>query len=463
MLCYNKIFSLIIKKIIRPENNVFSPTFDKTDKIDLLYKCMFMAYDNIKFNEPQSYVNPNKFDLLDKALNTFTIKDQRENEFLDYFCKIQKVYHALNRFVFLYKYKKAKMVVNTDMELNEINENDRNVICIYQEKAKYLFKFYDIIKIINISLSNSCNFFADPLCIKNPYNNIPFNKSILYYIHFYLTERPNIILKFNILELFLKFHKCHFNLTKFLTKYEYLSREYTIENYVKNNIKDDLYKEIKKMLLFFNRDKSEHKQIRISPGFPKEIVVNIFKPYLLLYINSKNLLIPIIKTQCVCELYKKLVIFQKFNPRFGRIKITFEQKIINNQIKKIQIEEYNDKHIEFENNNNDKFLQDHLSYSHNHYVINHNTFFEDSEEEDDEDDDDHDDDDDDDDDEDDDDHDDDDDDDDDDEVNDEDDDDDDDSTEYDTTHIFHTEDDEEDEDEGPLIYPTYDRMSDESS
>ena len=101
MLCYNKIFSLIIKKIIRPENNVFSPTFDNTDKIDLLYKGMFNVYDNLKFNEPLSHVNPNKFDLLYKALNIFTIKDQRENEFLDYFCKIQKVYHALNRFVFL--------------------------------------------------------------------------------------------------------------------------------------------------------------------------------------------------------------------------------------------------------------------------------------------------------------------------------------------------------------------------
>ena len=34
------------------------------------------------------------------------IKEKRENEILDYFYKIQKVYHALNRFAFIIKYNK---------------------------------------------------------------------------------------------------------------------------------------------------------------------------------------------------------------------------------------------------------------------------------------------------------------------------------------------------------------------
>ena len=380
MLSYNKIFSLIIKKILRTENNIFSFNYDKTDKIDLLYKATFISYDNLHFKDGEFIpFNTNKFLFLDNALNAFMIKGQRENEILDYFCKIQKIYHALNKFAFIIKYKKAKIVVNTDMQLNEINETNQNVICLYQEKAKYLFKIFDLLKIINISLSNSYQFFVEPLCIKNPYNNIPFNKSTLYNIYYYLTDRPKLLIKFNILELFLKFHECHFNLTKFLSNYEYLLREHNIKNHVKNSIIDDLYDEIKDMLRIFNKNKHDKKQIIISPKFPKEIVVKVFKPYLLLYTNSKHLLIPILKRKAAFELHNKIVNFQNFNPFFGRIKITYVKKIINSQIKIVKInEEYNDKYLLFENNNNNKFLYDHLSYIYKHYIINTNSFYEDS-------------------------------------------------------------------------------------
>ena len=386
MLSYNTIFSLIIKKIIRTENNIFLHNYDKTDKIHLLIKAIFTTYDNLYFKEGEMVpVNSNKFDFLDKALNAFMIKDMRENEILNYFCKIQKTYHALNRFAFIIKYKKAVTVVNTDMELNEINKNNKNVICIYQEKAKYLFKINDLLKIINISLSNSFHFFAQPLYIKNPYNNIPFNKSTLYNIYYYLIERPDLLVKFNILELFFKFHECHFNLTKFLSNYEYLLREYNIKNHIKNRINDDLYHEIKIMLNIFNKNKPYKKQINISSTFPKKKLVEVFKPYLLLFINSKHLLIPILKKKAAYELYYKLLNFQNFNPCFGRIIVKHVKKIINNQIKIVKInQEYNDNHILFENNNNNNFLCDHLSYTHKHYIINTNSFYnqEDDEEED---------------------------------------------------------------------------------
>jgi hypothetical protein len=392
MLSYNKIFSLIIKKILRTENNIFSLNYDKTDNINLIYKASFISYDNLHFKDGEFiHFNTNKFLFLENSLNTFMIKGQRENELLDYFCKIQKVYHALNKFAFIFKYKKAKVVVNTDMELNEINETDNNVICLYQEKAKYLFRIFDVIKIINISLSNSCSFsfFAEPLCIKNPYNNIPFSKSTLYNIYYYLIERPKLLIKFNILELFFKFHECHFNLTKFLSNYEYLLREHSIKNHIRNSINDDLYEEIKIMLDIFNKNKVEKNQIHISPDFPKEIVIKVFKPYLLLFINSKHLLIPILKRKAAFKLHNKLLNFQKFNPLFGRLKITYVKKFINNEVKIVKIyEEYNDKYILFENNNNSKFLCDHLSYTHKHYIITANSYYEDSTEEEEEEDDD---------------------------------------------------------------------------
>ena len=388
MLSYNKIFGLIIKKVLRTENNIFLCNYDKTDKIHLMIKANFVTYDNLQLKEGKLIpVNSNKFEFLDNALNSFMIKDVREHEILDYFCKIQKVYHALNRFAFIIKYKKAKIVVNTDMELNEINQNNKNVICLYQEKAKYLFKIFDLLKIINISLSNSYHFFAEPLCIKNPYNNIPFNKSTLYNIYYYITERSYLLVKFNILELFLKFHECHFNLTKFLSNYEYLLREHNIKNHIKNSINNDLYDEIKFMLSVFNKDKPYKKQIIISSKFPKKIIVEVFKPYLLLYISSKHLLIPILKKKAAYELYYKLLNFQNFNPCFGRIKIKHIKKTVNNQVKILINQEYNDNHILFSSNNNKNFLCDHLSYIQKHYIININSFYNQEDEEDEEEDD----------------------------------------------------------------------------
>ena len=79
----------------------------------------------------------------------------------------------------------------------------------------------DITLIINMSLIHSLNLFADPLCIKNPYNNLPFSKSILYYIYHFIIEKTNLSIKINYTELFFKFHRCNFCLTNFLNKYEY--------------------------------------------------------------------------------------------------------------------------------------------------------------------------------------------------------------------------------------------------
>ena len=92
----------------------------------------------------------------------------------------------LNRFVYNYKYNKAKIVVDTDMGLNKLNINDHNVFCLFHNNSKYLFLINDLIKIINSSLTNSYMFFSQPLPSKNPYNNLPFTKSNLYNIYLFL-------------------------------------------------------------------------------------------------------------------------------------------------------------------------------------------------------------------------------------------------------------------------------------
>ena len=80
-------------------------------------------------------------------LNNFLIvnSEQDKENFKTTFSKAQQIYNILNRFAYNYKFKKTKIVVNTDMCLNELNEGDKNVISIIQNNSKYLFNVKDLI------------------------------------------------------------------------------------------------------------------------------------------------------------------------------------------------------------------------------------------------------------------------------------------------------------------------------
>ena len=359
-------FQLIINKILKIENNNF---FTNIEGVDSTIRWFFSFDMSIKNESIPLYKS--KFELFKKGINSFMIKGNKEEDFLSYFNRIQRVYHTLNRFTYKYKFKKSPIVVDTDMTLNELQENEKNVICIYQESSRYLFKIYDLLKIINMSLINPQGFFSNPLCIKNPYNNLPFGKNILYYIYYFIKEKTNIASNITYTELFFKFHDCTFCLTTFLSKYEYLLREKIIENYVKNTPSDTIYKNIMIMLRVYNQENNK-KRITIDEKFPKNKIIKIFKPYLILYMNSSLSLIPSQKYKASCDLEKKLKRFQKFNPLFGRGKIMLKKMICKNGKVKVFKDEiiFNDEHINFYEYDNDIFLKDHLSYNHTHYTNN---------------------------------------------------------------------------------------------
>ena len=66
-----------------------------------------------------------------------------------------------------------------------------------------------------------------------------------------------------------------------------------------------------------------------------------------------------------------MLIFNNFNPSFGRKRYKFIFKTLNNFEKKIcgKIIEFNDTHIKFNNNNNNAiFLLDHLKYNEINFI-----------------------------------------------------------------------------------------------
>ena len=337
----------IATKILNIDNNGFSINYDKSDKINPIMKLVFVSLVNNRYN--------NKFRMLKETANSF-LKFSRE-EFINYFCKIQKIYYAFSRLAFIYKYKKSTMSATTDMGLNDITINDKNVLCIYHVNSRYLFNLNDLLKIINTSLTNAYSFFSQPLQSKNPYNNLPFTKSNLYNIYFFMKYNTPI---YN--DLFIKFFYCDFNLSTFYYKYEYLLRDYIIENFVKNSSEDELIKEIKKMLSIYNK---KNKKILIDDEFPKNRLIKIMKPYLLLYLQSQYSFVHIIKNNTNILLYNKLKIFRNFNQKFGRKIYKMGFKYDSNFKRKSYIKsvEFLDNHIAFNYNEEFKFLTNHTYYN----------------------------------------------------------------------------------------------------
>jgi len=352
-------YNLIIQNILKPNNNVFLPNYID-DGIDNMIRMIFIMLPT------KEITIKNKFLFVKDSLENFLIKNNREDLFMNYFCKIQKIYNILNRFVYMYKYKRAKIVVNTDMCLNEININDKNVICLFHNNSKYLFHSNDLIKIINSSLTNSHMHFSEPKCVKNPYDNIPFKKSTLYNIYFFIRYKTNYYP-----ELFFKFFNVEFNLTNFKNNNEYILREYSIKNFVDNSPSNVLVDEIKHMIEYYNdyclSSHLSKRKIKIHEEFPKDKLIKIMKPYLFLYMKSQYSYLVHVKRETSYILKQKLLVFNKFNPQFGRKMYKIATRFTDDfkRVATGKITEFNDKHVKFNNveKQNNEYLTDHLKYN----------------------------------------------------------------------------------------------------
>jgi hypothetical protein len=350
--------SYITNKVLNMDNNVFSLNYDKSDPIKPIFQLVFMSLVNNR--------HKSKFIMLKETLCSF-LKFSR-GEFIDFFCKIQRTYNAFSRLAFIYKYKKSAMSVTTDIGLNDITINDKNILCIYHFNSRYLFNINDLLKIINTSITNSYMFFSQPLPSKNPYNNLPFTKSNLYNIYIFLKFKTNI---YN--DIFIKFFNCDFNLTTFYHKYEYLLRQYILDNFIKNSTEDVLIQEIKKMINNFNKKTS--KKITINDEFPKKRLIKIMKPYLMLYLQSHYSFVPIIKNNAIVLLNSKLKKFQKFNPKFGRkiYKLGFKNCPNFKRKSYVKSVQFLDNHIAFNCDEETNFLTNHTYYNEIDNSIEENT------------------------------------------------------------------------------------------
>ena len=247
-------------------------------------------------------------------LNNIFMLDEDKKYIEDIFFYSKKYYGILNRFVRKYNINKMPIATNMDLFLNELNDHKESIkLSIIDNNAIYIFRISDIINIINKALLNCTeDMFPEPLRIKNPYNNLDLSNSNLYNIYFSI-KNSNI----NMPILFKLYFDYNFDFDEYVKSAECLTRDLIIKENLKNSSSRRLYWDIINMLSHYKRI-NNNINICISPGFPKDILINIFKPFLLKYRLHKYSINPSIKHSYNIELTKKLIIFNIENPLFGR-------------------------------------------------------------------------------------------------------------------------------------------------
>jgi hypothetical protein len=348
-----KTFFLILQKCINSKQITypdldFEPIYAETDRsspfsdvasyIHLLIQQIHYTSLRLKFKNKyikQAYI---KLAALNFFLTNIFISNELKEKIIQVFCEAQKIYFAFTKFVNMYRYKKWPLVVTNDLTLNPLLINHPATFVLLQNKSKYLFGMRDLINIIESSICNAPGFFLEPLSPKNPYNNQKINTSTLCNIYFKMKENVcnfSVIMHLYFLEGFSKQH--------FFINNEPFLREYAIKRYIYNSPSQTLYNAVKIML---NSNYYTNKLI-IHDEFPKDMLVDIFRPYLFYYYvinyNIKGTE-KIYKYKLMLNI--KLKKFYDYNHLFGRKICVASRK---NKINQPATSYFNSNHINFHN------------------------------------------------------------------------------------------------------------------
>jgi len=312
---------------------IFKNQLDECEEEHSLVKIFFPFY----IKNLLSSKNLNKITFIMSLLNNVFNRGDIKQKMLIKFNKIQKIYFAFSKLANIYKFKKSKCLITTDLYFNILNINDPNVIQIYQNKTRYLFTSNDLIHLLIMSLSNSSHFFINPLECKNPYNNIPFSKYILYNIYFFI-KKCNV----EIPELIQKYFIEDFDLSEFVIHHKLLIQTVSIKEYVLNLSTQQLYNYGLNIINHYNS--FFHPEIIIHTDFPKQKVADAMKPFILINLISKYSVDSFTRSNATIELNKKIKLFYKYNPLFGRKYIKIITNELNQKFKQVSFNDslYND-------------------------------------------------------------------------------------------------------------------------
>ena len=285
-----------------------------------------------------------KFNDLKYVLDNPFFSTNQKNDFISMFQDIQHLHNTLCNLVRKYKWKKSKLANQHDLIMNPINEKQYFVCSLLQHGLKYLFTKSDLTKIIENSLINSPYIYAEPLPIKNPYNNSIFDKSHLYTIYFFMKHGGFILPS-----IFHQYFLHNFHLKVFRNNTEYMIREMHIKTMTTSN-NNKLHRDINTMLDLYNKQCNvANLKIIIHNTFPEDVLIRAMKPYLQMFYTSNYSLCISAKTNARVDLIYELNQFKKSSPGFGRKYINI-LNVKNRFCKKHMVCEYITEYPQYINN-----------------------------------------------------------------------------------------------------------------
>ena len=274
------------------------------------------SYDWRKYIEYKFFILKNY--LFQNTINSST-------DILPIFNSVQRKLLALYKFKQICLLKTNKSLnEQIDLNFNPISSmNSKYYITLIHNKHKSQFSMFDLIRIINSSLSYELNFFPEPKKIKNPWDNEPFSISNLYNIYFFI-KKSNLTMP----TLFSRFFESNFDIKHFENYNQFIIKNYIIDNcHLLTDSRKMSY--IRSMIATYNRKNIKiNNTFNIDKKFPSKRLVEVMgkfiKPFLLANYSYES----DIRIKYRMKLNKLLREFKKQNPLFGR-------KIISLSIRKI--------------------------------------------------------------------------------------------------------------------------------
>jgi len=296
---YDKLFKNEFKLIKSSEDTPFQQSQHIALKL-FIYGFIVNGEDNIIKHKYQYICKINENIFFNQVLKVL---------FFDAVSSTQRIYNIFNRFAYRWKCKRMVSLNAVDLFMNEINDKQKNVITIIQNKQKFLFTTTDVISLLERSLTNMDSKFSIPLVTKNPYNNVPFTKTNLFNIYFFLYKKY-----IRVPPLIQQFFYSGFNLRIFRDNNHFLILDSYMNKYIKTNSESLLLLLVKDMITSLG---FQHK-ILIHYEFSKSDFLNVMKPYLKLFLLGKYSFTKEDRNYYFNELRYKLNRFHVFNPIYGK-------------------------------------------------------------------------------------------------------------------------------------------------
>lgn len=264
-----------------------------------------------------------KYQLLRYVLDNIFMCTAQKNDFVQVFGRIQRHVAAWQAFI-----RRAKFVHNVaprrserhffnkvDLLLNDIpvqalETQTGEYVSVFEKSRWYSFSRSEMLNLMNSALSNSMDFFAAPMRIKNPYTNLAFCKANLYNLYFFLKTKDH----FPHLPLIDAFYACDFDMAVFSKQHEVLLRDFSLKHFVCTATDLELRPYIFDMLETFMYPTYV---VLVNGKFPLAKLVAIMKPYLQIFMVSQFSLDRHFASSSNTELRKRLNTFSMLSPFFG--------------------------------------------------------------------------------------------------------------------------------------------------